>query len=123
VNKNSNINNNFPPSFQEALVWPGKATDQKKKRKQKDKVPSVISSLQWKYFNEVKEQEKLKKMSDIEERKNRRKEAANAKKLAAEEKKQKRLLTIEERKRKIAEEKEQKKKIKENKKNIAKIKT
>jgi len=123
VNKNSNINNNFPPSFQEALVWPGKATDQKKKRKQKDKVPSVISSLQWKYFNEVKEQEKLKKMSDIEERKNRRKEAANAKKLAAEEKKTKEIVNYWRAKKKNSWREGTEKKMKENKKNIAKIKT
>lgn len=98
---------NVPQSFQRALFWP-LLTEKNKKRCQKEKFPTVVTSREWQTYHMSKSIEKMKKIRDIEERRKNRELATLQKKKEEEEKRKKRLKAAEERKRKIEAEREKK---------------
>ncbi|KAK9709465.1 hypothetical protein QE152_g26615 [Popillia japonica] len=66
---------NIPSPFKSALFWPEEPKDAKPKRS-KEKIPSVVSSTQWKAYYKKKDNEKEEKKKKIAERQKKRAEAA-----------------------------------------------
>ncbi|XP_071631557.1 uncharacterized protein [Temnothorax longispinosus] len=106
---------NVPVPFQKALFWPLPTEKDDKKRRKKEKIPTVVTSQEWQAYHAAKALEKIKKNNDIEERKRNRELASINKKREAEEKKKKRLEAAEEKKRIIEAEKERKRLEREEK--------
>ncbi|XP_024884618.1 stress response protein NST1-like, partial [Temnothorax curvispinosus] len=80
---------NVPVPFQKALFWPLPTEKDDKKRRKKEKIPTVVTSQEWQAYHAAKALEKIKKNNDIEERKRNRELASINKKREAEEKKKK----------------------------------
>ncbi|XP_011858663.1 PREDICTED: PERQ amino acid-rich with GYF domain-containing protein 2-like [Vollenhovia emeryi] len=106
---------NVPESFKKALFWPLPTEKDDKKRRQKEKIPTVVTSREWQAYHAAKALKKIKKSNDIEERKRNRELASINKKREAEEKKKNRLEAAEEKKRIIEAEKERKRLEREEK--------
>lgn len=85
------------------------------RRRNKEKIPTVVTSREWQIYHAAKALEKIKKMNDIEDRKKNREVASINKKREAEEKKKIRLEAAEEKKRIVEAEKEKKRLEREEK--------
>lgn len=85
--KNSD-NMAIPSPFKRALFWP--TPKQNSKGRRKEKVPSVVSSLEWQRYHENKEKKKteleVEKKSRAEERKRKKEETEKARKLKTDKK-------------------------------------
>lgn len=57
---------NVPSPFKKVLFWPQPTTT--KKRKNKEKIPSVVTSEAWQKYHMKKEEEKVRKQLEKEER-------------------------------------------------------
>jgi tRNA A37 N6-isopentenylltransferase MiaA len=80
-NKEKDILADIPSPFKNNLFWPDtpKAT-----RKLKEKIPSVATSKDWQEYHRNKENKKLEKEQEIQERKRKRLEGKEIKKNAQE---------------------------------------
>lgn len=82
---------NIPDIFKKAVFWPRKNNSATKKRAAKVKIPSVATSLAWRYYK-AKEMEKSQHQIAVEERKRKRQETAEKKKQEVKEKKRQKAL-------------------------------
>lgn len=82
VIKESTIMEEFPTPFKKTLYWPSTSTTSSnpQRKKNKEKVPAVATSMEWQQYFSKKEQEKEDKIRKIEEKKRKREETANKKK-------------------------------------------
>lgn len=76
----STVNDQFPSPFKKTLFWPSTPTTSTQKRKSKEKVPAVATSVEWRQYFSKKEKEKTDKIKKIEENKRKREEIAEKKK-------------------------------------------
>lgn len=72
----------FPSPFKRALVWPEEKKSNKK-RKIKERVPSVVTSFQWQEYTKTKQEEKEKAAKEKAFRKQQREEKKREKELVA----------------------------------------
>ena len=77
IESDSAVPRDIPSPFKSTLFWP-KLTE--KKKKSKEKIPTVATSEEWLQYHLYKENEKTKKQQDIEERRKKREEIREKKK-------------------------------------------
>jgi len=85
-----------PEIFRSTLFWPESIKKQTKKRRSKEKIPSVATSAQWQAYHTAKATEKFQKLVEMETRKKKRQENAIEKKRIQEEARLQRVLKKEE---------------------------
>ena len=76
VQQQGDMSVDIPSPFKKALFWPQPCKKDGKKHRSKGKVPSVVTSQQWRRYHMFKEAEKIKKRKEIDERKIQKQESA-----------------------------------------------
>ncbi|CAH0553040.1 unnamed protein product [Brassicogethes aeneus] len=75
----TSIPENIPTPFKSALFWPEISKKNSQSKRSKEKIPTVVTSVQWKEYYQKKEEEKKRKDFELNERKRKRAEKAKEK--------------------------------------------